>query len=368
MDAYFAQFGLDLANLNQPGMCPLAVGNLPASFDLLRKQHMEAMLAELPASLQTAVSRQALRGMLNPNRNLIPNGELLHNIFRLLEYDNLTAQGLNDVPGLKRRAFTMRKNVDGSFGNGRVFPQPKEDTSGFLGCSCMVSAEHAFLQEPFLYSFQIAPLLTLGNAQFAQEMRRHREVAGGQNNRTVVSFRLASRTVISPNDWIVVHDQSGHASHVTVAVAAANGLAAEEVTARKFFIPDLQNMDWQLTTSMNVFKGKAEWRDDYFPDSPGWRDVISTFDLIMCQGELDEFFDTWRVHGMLHGQGRLAMNATLDLRAPIKLGRDTILSFLRSEACDGNEANTVAYNAVDFLENVLRSSDSIVVKAPAKIF
>jgi hypothetical protein len=35
---------------------------------------------------------------------------------------------------------------------------------------------------------------------------------------------------------------------------------------------------------MYVCEGRADWRDDYFPGSDGWKDAIATFELIMRYG------------------------------------------------------------------------------------
>mmetsp|Transcript_2856 Transcript_2856/g.4014 ORF Transcript_2856/g.4014 Transcript_2856/m.4014 type:complete len:133 (+) Transcript_2856:1140-1538(+) len=67
-----------------------------------------------------------------PKRNFNPNGFLIQNIFRLCEYPWNNNVMLNDPIEMKRKAFLLRKNLDGCFNDteNRVIPQPKR-ISGF---------------------------------------------------------------------------------------------------------------------------------------------------------------------------------------------------------------------------------------------
>eukprot|EP01036_Dinobryon_divergens_P032371 gene32370-41943_t len=129
----------------------------------------------------------------------------------------------------------------------------------------------------------MASVQDMTDDNFTAEMRKLRAgaIMGGPSNRIAVAFRLASREPVPENTWIVDHDEAGFPGHVTIAVCNGNGLPAVEEDIRKFHIPELSNMNWELTSSMYVCQGRADWRDDYLPGSDGWRDVIKTFELIM---------------------------------------------------------------------------------------
>jgi hypothetical protein len=280
---------------------------------------------------------------------------------------------LNNPTEMKRRAFLLRKVVDGCFDVTKncVFSQPKRDGTGFCGCSCVISLENQFMGKPFLHSFQMASVQNMTDADFAAEIQRFRAGAvGGPNNRIAVSFRLASREPVPENTWIVDHDRAGFPGHVTIAVVGEDGLQAVEEDARKFCIPELSNMNWELTTTMYVCEGRADWRDDYFPGSDGWRDVIATFELIMRYGGFDEYLDIWRVHSKLHGDhvGKKPGDAKLDISVPLQLALDTVWSFLYSGECDPNEPNTVVHSAIDYLQKAVTDTARIVVKPSAKQF
>ena len=339
-------------------MSPNAVTNLPPTFSELRRVHIEEIIRELQPAEENEAIRNKLHGLLVPKKNLNPNGLLLHNIFRMFEYTWNNNAMLNNQIEMKRKAFLLRKLDDGYFdeNTNRVISQPKRDSTGFCGCSCTVSPEHYFMGKPFLYSFQMASVQNMTDTNFAVEMRRYRAGAvGGPSNRIAVSFRLASREPVAENKWIVDHDAAGFPGHVTIAVCEANGLQAVEEDVRKFHIPELSDMNWELTTSIYVCEGRADWRDDYFPGSDGWRDAIATFDLIMRYGAFDEYLDIWRVHSMLHGDqvGQNPGDAKLDIYVPLQLALGTVRSFLYSGECDPNESNTVVHSAIDFLQKAV---------------
>jgi len=370
MNILFGNFGINLDQLSS--LSPNAVQVLPASFLELRRAHIEAIILEMPPVGNEAI-KSRLCEMLIPKRNLNPNGFLLHNIFRMFEYTWNNNTMLNNPTEMKRRALLLRKVDDGCFDDteNRVFSQPKRDGTGFCGCSCAVSPENQFMGKPFLHSFQMASVQNMTDANFAAEIRRFRAGAvGGPNNRIAVSFRLASREPVPENTWIVDHDGAGFPGHVTIAVFGEDGLQAVEEDARKFYIPELSNMNWELTTTMYVCEGRADWRDDYFPGSDGWRDAIATFELIMRYGGFDEYLDIWRVHSMLHGDqvGKKPGDAKLDISVPLQLALDTVRSFLYSGECDPNESNTVVHSAIDYLQKAVTDTARIAVKPSAKQF
>lgn len=281
---------------------------------------------------------------------------------------------LNKPAEMKHLAFLLRQGIDGCFDDtvGRVFLQPNRDDTGFCGCSCVVSLETQFTGKPFLYSFPMASVQNMTDANFRAEMRRFRAGAvGGSKNRIAVCFRLASKEPVPENTWIVDHDGAGYPGHVTFAVSGENGLQAVEEDTQKFHIPELSTMNWELTGTMYVCKGgAADWRDDYFPSSEGWRDAVATFELIMRYGRFDEYLDIWRVHNMLHGDqvDKKPGDAKLDISVPLRLALDTVRSFLYSGECDPNESNAVVHSAIDFLQKVVTGTARIVVKPSAKEF
>jgi len=209
------------------------------------------------------------------------------------------------------------------------------------------------------------------DSNFAAEMKKVRAgTVGGPYNRIAVSFRLASNEPVSTNTWVVNHDELEFPGHVTIAVLEENGHPAVEEDGRRFHIPELSNMNWELTTTMYVCAGRADWRDDYFPSSTGWKDVIAAFDLIMRYGGFDEYLDIWRVHSIMHRDvvGLEPSDAIVEVSVPLQLALDTVRSFLFSGECDPNESNTVIHNAIDFLEKVLADSARIAVKPSVKHF
>lgn len=369
MDILFGKFEINLDQLS--ALSPTAVQALPASFSKLRRAHIQAIILEMPPGNEAIKSR--LEEMLVPKRNLNPNGSLLHNIFRMFEYSWNTNIMLNNPAEMKRKAFLLRKEQDGCFDDttNRVFSQPKRDASGFYGCSCAVGPENQFMGKPFLYSFQMASMQNMNDADFAAEIRRFRAGAvGGPNNRIAVSFRLASRELVPQDKWIVDHDGAGFPGHVTIAVFDEHGLHAEEEDNQKFYIPELSNMNWELTGTMYVCEGRADWRDDYFPCSDGWRDAVVTFELIMRYGGFDEYLDIWRVHSMLHGDqvGKKPGDAKLDISVPLQLALDTVRSFLYSGECDPNESNAVVHSTISYLQKAVTDTARIDVKPSAKQF
>ena len=64
-----------------------------------------------------------------------------------------------------------------------------------------------------------------------------------------------SREPVPVNTWIVDHDAVGFPDHVTIAVCNSNGLLAVDEDGRKFHIPELSNMNWELTSTMYVCEG-----------------------------------------------------------------------------------------------------------------
>jgi hypothetical protein len=76
----FGNFGINLDQLST--LSPNAVQVLPASFLELRRAHIEAIILEIPPLGNVAINSK-LREMLDPKRKLVPNGFLLHNIFRI---------------------------------------------------------------------------------------------------------------------------------------------------------------------------------------------------------------------------------------------------------------------------------------------
>ena len=203
--------------------------DLPATFSELRRTHVEEIIREFPPAVGNEATTNKL---LVPQKNLNPNGLLLHNIFRLFEYPSNNNAMLNDQIEMKRRAFLLRKVHDGCFDDdmNRVFSQPKHDSSGFCGCSCTANPENQFTGEPFLYSLQMASVQNMTDDNFTAEMRKLRAgaIMGGPSNRIAVAFRLASREPVPENTWIVDDDEAGFPGHVTIAVCNGNGLPSVE--------------------------------------------------------------------------------------------------------------------------------------------
>jgi hypothetical protein len=96
-------------------------------------------------------------------------------------------------------------------------------------------------------------------------------------------------------------------------------------------------------------EGRADWRDDYFPGSNGWRDAIATFDLIMRYGAFDEV-------------GQNPGDAKLDIYVPLQLALGIVRSFLYSGECDPNESNTVVHSAIGFLQKAVTDTARIAVE------
>ena len=79
----------------------------------------------------------------------------------------------------------------------------------------------------FLHSFEMASVRNMTAANFAAEMRKFKGPRS-QNNRIAVSYRLASREVVDVSKFIIDHEGTGFAGHVTIAVCDVNGLQAVE--------------------------------------------------------------------------------------------------------------------------------------------
>eukprot|EP01037_Dinobryon_pediforme_P019982 gene19982-20504_t len=302
-----------------------------------------------------------LREMLVPERNLNPTGFLLQDIFRLMEYRWNSKTKLNDPTEMKLLAFRLRKDLDGCFDDtlNRVFSQPNHNPiTGFSGCFCTVSPEHQDMNRPFLYSFPMASVQNMTDTEFSAEMRRLRTGAPGESNNCIaMSFRLASGEPFPTDKWTVHQGGAGFPGHVTVAVSDENGLQAVEdmEDGRMFRIPDLLDMNWQLTGTVYICEGQADWPEDCFPDIEGWRDAVGAFDLIMRYGNLDEYLDIWRVHNMLYGQpvDPTEGYADREMSVPLHLALDTVRAFLYSGAYDPNESNTAVHRALDWLQRAV---------------
>jgi hypothetical protein len=126
--------------------------------------------------------------------------------------------------------------------------------------------------------------------------------------------------------------------------------AAEEVDdVRKFSIPLLAALPWEMTSSMYVCDGTAHWQSAYIPETEGWQDVVLTFHNILCYGNFEEFMDVWRIHALIHEY------ASKNVMVPLQLAHATIKAFINSDACDGNEANANANRALEFLRRTVES-------------
>eukprot|EP01039_Chlorochromonas_danica_P011804 gene11804-13287_t len=69
-------------------------------------------------------------------------------------------------------------------------------------------------------------------------------------------------------------------------------------------IPAFQSLPWKADPRLLVFRAAAVWRTDLFADgsedAARWRTVAQSLNVILQSGDVDEFFQTWRIHHTVH--------------------------------------------------------------------
>ena len=102
-----------------------------------------------------------------------------------------------------------------------------------------------------------------------------------------------------------------------------------------------------------ILKAKAEWREDFFPDSDEWSNcVIVTFNRILAIGGADDFLDVWRIHQMI-STDVVGTDAKQDIEKVITFGSAIISSYLNDlDLYDPNDPDTTAHAALKYLQTL----------------
>ena len=296
----------------------------------------------------------ALRDKLQESRTFLNiNSNLTKSILRLYEIEKKSKQYCplrENLDYLKRKALTLQNKYlnlmscdDGSL---KAFPAV-EDEFGFKGASCRITPA-TFTNNP---PFKRLPLSTHHsfidwddyNSQISSLWKQESTTFAG-------ALTLGIGEFVDSNVWIVDQDSE---DHVTIAVCSPDGIPVVEDKRNKSSIPALNNLNWQLLPHIFMYyRGAAEWRDDYFPESEEWTACVTSFNLILQHGGLQDFFEVCRLYNMLHSYN-ICENAIIDITEPLRLALSVILSYLDSDKCDPNCDSHLQTKAINFLRKNL---------------
>lgn len=111
--------------------------------------------------------------------------------------------------------------------------------------------------------------------------------------------------MVDPANWHVEHyEANGDSHHVTI--SPARDIEAVEILDCKnkvgIPLPVLEQLPWNVDSAqVLILKARAEWREDFFPDSNEWSNcVTATFNKILAIGGTEDFLNNvWRIHRMI---------------------------------------------------------------------
>ena len=277
------------------------------------------------------------------------NNVLSKSILRFYEITSVSEDlcPLNSTTSILKALTIRHSDMKFKRLSSKVFPQIGD---GLIGCSCQIKPANfsqgssKYMNHTLQEYYEISTV-----TDYLEKIANLRKLERKQT--FVGAIELSAGENIPYDDWIV--DEDGE-THVTIAVHRASGIEAVEVTVETLRIPELNALNWRALPYLFVYlRGGAVWRDDYFPDEAGWTDCVLTFNMILEDGGLEEYFNTWRLHQMLHSE-KYSLASEIsesDMEVPLALGLSIIDSYLDSDECDPNNDYTVQLHALDFLKS-----------------
>mmetsp|Transcript_17545 Transcript_17545/g.15818 ORF Transcript_17545/g.15818 Transcript_17545/m.15818 type:complete len:329 (+) Transcript_17545:50-1036(+) len=323
MKEYFRKYGFDYDQLNLSA-------DFPKQIHLLRFDHILQIQNEELTNI-----------LLTPINPINVDNKLTHNIYRISEFHH-------DVSTRRSKAFLMRSPKNCYFDDveNKVYPQPKGLYGGFNGLSCNTRRSH-YPGSILLQEIKFCDLSQDDKGRKIQikQIRDNSEI----KVKLMVSFVLKENSEINRHDWLVDYDQIGDESHVTVGVSKIDGVDANSPNPGNVSIQSITDMGWQEEGILFVFKAEAIWREDYLPDNDEWLNITEGLNIILSDGDEDDFFEVWRIHSMI-SEVFVSSNFKQNLINPLERILNLFENFLISDACDPNEGNYIFLKAIKDLK------------------
>lgn len=350
----FSLFGVDLLQLCETlgqTLCDL----VPEDVDELRYEHIENLIQQVDVESNTC---DALKSMLIPRENLIQDGRLLKRIWRYIDFKKKGEEASKSI----RRALVLREPADVTFDIDEelAYCQPKLQPGCFKGLSCNLGCPVP--NDVLLDVLQYFPT--------SSERKTHESLIKKKFSiekvRSIIAIYLDQNANIPDNDWTIDADDMDP-GHVTIAVANRVGLKAlssSDDATHKVSISALETLSWsRLENRMFIFKARAEWRDDYFPDDEEWSNVTCVLDRIMVEGNIDSFFSVWSVHAKVHRDkvGSSIQDIQLDMQDVLKHIHKVLIDFECSDEYDMNTPGRDLYRAIESIYRLIHKVNNIEI-------
>ena len=173
----------------------------------------------------------------------------------------------------------------------------------------------------------------------------------GKYSKAFYVARLEENDKVDPATW---HDEANSdCNHVTI--SPARDVEALEILEckNKVRIPLLEQLPWIVDGEVLILMARAEWRDDFLPDSDEWSICVTvTFNRILAVGGADDFLNVWRLHRMISADF-VGTDAKQDFGKIITFAIAIVSSYLDDlDLHDPNDPDTEAHAALKYLNTL----------------